>query len=209
MTGCKWDKGLKWDNLWDDIWRVLKPDGIVILHSTQFFTHRLVASQLKHFKYNYVWIKNRVTNFFLAKKQPLRIHEDVCVFYKKHGTYNPQMVGNKFFKKRVVMYGGKEEYYGKDKKHKDNWGKETIEGGHTGKYPNTLLKYPVRKNKKGEINASTRCDKMVDYFIKTYTNPLDHILDITCYDALCGKRAILLNRKYTGVDINPYNIISL
>ena len=201
MTGAKWDKELRWDELWKDIWRVLKPNGIVVLHSTQIFTHLLVASQIKHFKYNWVWKKNIATNFFLAKKQPLRIHEDICVFYKKPGTYNPQMIGDDFHQKRNVVYGGSEKYYG-ERKEKEN--KYTNEGGHKGRFPQTLLDFPIRKAKKTDKNkASTRCDEMVDYFIKTYSNEKDNILDITCYDALSGKRAVLLNRNYTGIDINP------
>ena len=90
-----------------------------------------------------------------------------------------------------------------DKQHKKSWGYETEKGGHKGKYPNTLLEYPIRKSKTGENNASTRTDEMVDFFIKTYTNEEDNILDITCYDALTGKRAKLLNRKYTGIDLEP------
>lgn len=203
MTGAKWDKTIRFEELWTDIWRILKPNGAVILHSTQYFTHKLVSTQLEHFKYNYVWLKNIATNFFLAKKQPLRITEDICVFYKKQPTYNPQMKGNTFHKKRVVKYGGKCEYYGNDKKHKTSWGYETENGGHKGRYPNTLLEYPIRKSKASENNASTRTDEMVDFFIKTYTNEEDHILDITCYDALTGKRAKKLNRNYTGIDLEP------
>ena len=110
------------------------------------------------------------------------------------------MVGNKFFKKRNVKFGGKEEYYGKDTKHKDNWGEETIKGGHIGRYPTDILRYDVRK---GTGGASTRPNELVDYMIKTYSNIGDHILDICCYDALTGKRAIQLQRNYTGIDLNP------
>ena len=68
MTKASWDKDLRWNELWTDIWRVLKPKGIVVLHSTQRFTIRLCSSQLKYFRYKWIWEKNRVTNFFIAKK---------------------------------------------------------------------------------------------------------------------------------------------
>ena len=201
ITGAKWDQNLKWDELWDEMWRVLKPNGVVILHCSMPFTFDLVSSQRKHFKYHYIWKKNIATNFFLAKKQPLRIHEEVCVFYKKQPTYNPQMVGDTFHKKRNVIYGGQDKYYGECRVTENI---ETEEGGHQGRYPNTFLEYPIRKSKKGDKNtASTRPDELVDFFIKTYTNEGDKILDLTCYDGLTGRRADILNRDYLGVDLNP------
>ena len=202
ITGASWDKGLRWEELWDDIWRVLKPNGVVVLHSSMPFTFDLVASQRQDFKYIYVWKKNIATNFFLAKKQPLRIHEDICIFYKNQPTYNPQMKGKEFHKKRNVIYGGQDKYYGECKV-KDGWGEETDEGGHKGRYPNTFLEYPIRKSKKKDKNtASTRPDELVDFFIKTYSNEGDNILDITCYDGLTGKRCQILNRNYLGIDKN-------
>ena len=203
ITQAPWDHGLDWDNLWSDIWRILKPNGSVILHSSMPFTFDLVSSQRKYFKYNYVWEKNIATNFFLSKKQPLRIHEDICVFYKKQPTYNPQMKGDEFYKKRNVIHGGKNKYYG-NKGIKDTlYQSITEEGGHKGRYPTTILKYPIRKSKKKDKNtASTRPDELVDFFIKTYTNPEDTIFDLTCYDGLTGKRCEILNRKYIGVDLN-------
>ena len=109
------------------------------------------------------------------------------------------MIGNEFHKKRNVIYGGQDKYYGECKV-KENI--ETDEGGHQGRYPNTLLEYPIRKSKKSDKNtASTRCDDLVDFFIKTYTNEGDTILDLTCYDGLTGKRCDLLNREYIGIDL--------
>ena len=201
ITGASWDQGLRWEELWEDIWRVLKDNGSVVLHSSMPFTFDLVNSQRQYFKYHYVWKKNIATNFFLAKKQPLRIHEEICVFYKKQPTYNPQMKGDDFHKKRNVIYRGQDKYYGECKVEKNI---ETKEGGHKGRFPNTFLEYPIRKSKKGDKNtASTRPDEIVDFFIKTYTNENDTILDLTCYDGLTGRRAELLNREYIGVDLNP------
>ena len=116
------------------------------------------------------------------------------------------MVGNEFHKKRNVIFGGQDKYYGecKVKEKIGGWGEETIEGGHKGRFPNTFLEYPIRKSKKKDKNtASTRTDDMVDFFIKTYTNENDTILDMTCYDGLTGKRCDVLNRNYIGVDLNP------
>lgn len=200
ITKAKWDNGLRWNELWNEMWRVLKPNGSVVLHSSMPFTFDLVATQRKYFKYHYIWKKNIATNFFHAKHQPLRIHEEICVFYKKQCTYNPQMRGEKFYKKRNVMYGGQDKYFGECNVQENI---ETEEGGHKGNYPNTFLEYDIRASKKSDKNtASTRPDELVDFFIKTYTNENDKILDLSCYDGLTGKRCEKLNRRYLGVDIN-------
>jgi len=198
LTGAKWDKVLNWDELWDDIWRVLKPNGVVVLHSTQRFTIELASSQIKYFKYKYVWKKNNSTNFLVAKYQPLRSCEDICVFYKKRGIYNPQMVGNEFHKKRNVKYGGANEYWGKCEQDKNII---TDEGGHYGRYPDDFLEFNIDKSKTKEKNAGTRSTELIDFILKTYSNENSKVLDITCYDARTGERCLLLNRQYTGIDL--------
>ena len=183
------------------MWRILKDNGAVVIHTSMPFTFDLVATQRKYFKYFWIWKKSNSTNFFLCKKQPLRITEEICVFYKKQPVYNPQMIGNTFYKKRNVTYGGKDKYY-VESKNKEN--KIITEGGHTGRYPTNFLEYNIRKSKKTDKNtASTRPDELVDFIIKTYSNEGDMIFDLTCYDALTGRRSELLNREYIGVDLKP------
>ena len=98
---------LDWKLLFKEMWRVLKPNGKIILHSSIPFTYDLI--QVEKPKYHYIWIKEHSTNFFHAKKQPLRQEEEILVYYKKQGTYNPQMIGEKFYKKTKC---GKSNYYG-------------------------------------------------------------------------------------------------
>ena len=132
-----------------------------------------------------------------AKYQPMRQHEDVVVFYKKSGgTYNPQMVGDEFHPKRNVKHGGAQQYWGKS----PDKNVVTKEGGHTGRYPTTILRFPIRR---GAGGAATRVPEMVDFFLRTYSNPGDEVLDITCYDAITGERCLALGRNYVGIDIDP------
>ncbi len=100
-TENKWDKSLDWDALWPDIWRILKPNGVVIIHASKPFTYKLIQSQTP--KYHYTWKKNISTNFFHAKKQPLRQIEEILIFYKNRHTYNPQMIGNEFKNKIFLI----------------------------------------------------------------------------------------------------------
>ena len=127
-TGKKWDKPIDWELLWKDMDRVLKPNGVVLLHSSIPFTYDLI--KIRKPKYNYIWIKKNPTNFFHAKNQPLRQVEEILVYYKKKHTYNPQMIGEqKMNNKRSNNYSG-DLYYGDQKPNESN---------HIGRYPTTYL----------------------------------------------------------------------
>lgn len=192
ITKNEWDKKLQWGFLFKEMWRVLKPNGKIILHCSIPFTYDLIKVEKP--KYHYIWVKDRPTNFFHAKNQPLRQEEEVLVYYKKLGIYNPQMIGNEFIKKTSA---GKSKYYGSRGENKTT----NKNDGHFGKYPNNILYYP--RHIRG---FSTRSNDLVDYFIKTYSNEEDTILDITCYNYLTGHRAVKLNRKYIGIDLNPVDM---
>lgn len=201
-TKATWDISLDWKILFPEMWRVLKPNGIIAIYSAIPFTYEIIKYEKP--KYHYTWIKNNSTGFFQAKYQPLRTTEEIFIYYKKRGTYNPQMIGDKFVKKRNVKYGGQQAYWGSDGVNKKN---EYIKSeGHTGKYPKNVLNYPIRKDKTG----ITRTDEHIDYFIKTYTNENDKILDMTCHCEYVGKRCDELNRNYLGIDLEKiiYNNIT-
>ena len=158
ITEAKWDNSLNWAELFPEMWRVLKPDGIIVLHSSMPFTYELLKYETP--RYHYSWKKNNSTGFFQAKLQPLRDIEEVLIYYKSPGTYNPQMKGNTFYKKRYNKQNDSQNNYG----HRENISKSftSEDEGHTGKYPTTFLEFPVRKDKTG-IN---RPDEMMDFFIK-------------------------------------------
>jgi len=186
ITECKWDTPLDWDNLWDDIWRVLKPNGIVALHASMPFTYTLIKSQTP--KYHYSIKKNKQTGFFRSKTQPLRNNEELLIYYKKPGTYNPQMIGDEV---RIIKGGAsnKNKYYGR--------GKEPIkERTYIGFHPSTSMdmKTTVRGGK-------TTSDDIIDYVIKTYSNEGETVLDMTTHNTIVGDRVKLLNRKFIGVDL--------
>ena len=153
QTKAKWDSSLRWDELFKEMWRVLKPNGIIALHSAIPFSYELLKYEKP--KYNYNWLKNNSTGFLTAKYQPLRIMEDVYIYYKKRGTYNPQMIGQEHHPKRNVKYGGKNAYWGEAGSKKENV--IIKEEGHVGRHPTTLLEYPIRK---GKGNGITRCESL-------------------------------------------------
>jgi len=199
-TKARWDTALDWDKLFPQMWRVLKPDGIICLYASLPFTYELLRYETP--RYHYSWKKNNSTGFFTAKKQPLRCIEEIFIYYRMSGTYNPQMVGDKFVKKRNVKVGGENAYWGESLTTKDN--EYITSEGHKGKYPTTCQEWKIRKDKTG----ITRTDEHIDYFIKTYSNENDTILDMTCHNEYVGSRCESLNRSYIGVDLD-LNIESL
>ena len=186
-TENKWDKALNWEELWKDIWRILKPNGVVVIHASKPFSYKLIQSQTP--KYNYNWIKTKPTNFFHAKKQPLRKVEEIYVFYKKKHTYNPQMIGDKIYKTGTAKPS---DYYG------DRVEPKKPNTFHTGKYPTDVLEF-----KREVRGGKTISDDMIDFFIKTYSNENDLVLDMTTHNKVVGNRVIELKREFIGIDINP------
>lgn len=196
ITDAKYDKPLNWVELWPEIWRVLKPKGVVAIHSSQPFTFDLVASQRKHFKYNWYWKKIGCapTGFLFSKYQPNRNIEEICIFYKKFGTYNPQMVL-------------------RDKPYNDK-GKRILKSDYYSENFNTYLKKPIVNSthnkpthilemKRRNHKFSTRRIEMCEYFIKTYSNIGETVLDLTCSDGQSALACQNLERFYIGFDLNP------
>ena len=144
ITKNKWDKPLDWDMLFKEMWRVLKPTGIIVLYASCPFTYELLKYEKP--KYHYSWIKNNSTGFFKAKLQPLRRVEEIFVYYKKQGTYNPQMEGDDF---KLYKYTSNTttDYYGHKSQNTTNkviYDYEKTKG-HNGKYPTTFKDWKIRK----------------------------------------------------------------
>ena len=197
ITKAVWDIPLRWDELFPEMWRVLKPDGIICLYASMPFTYELLKYQTP--KYHYTWKKNNSTGFFCAKKQPLRNTEEIFIYYKKTGTYNPQMVGNKHYKKRMMVHTGGSGYFTTSKGAKTlEKSYKTEEGSHKGKYPTVLQEWTIRRDNTG----ITRTDDQIDFFLTTYSNEGDTVLDMTCHNRTVGNRCSELGRKYIGVDLN-------
>ena len=191
-TACKWDSILPLDKLWKEYNRVLKENGVIVLTASQPFTSILVNNDLKMFKYSLVWDKVAVTNPMLAKKQPMRCHEDIVVFYKKQPTYNPQMRVGKIWSR-----AGKKE-------HKtDTLGQSTLfnNGSDTSemKYTKSIMTFSNADKTKNKHPTQKPIDLM-EYLIKTYTNEGDTVLDNTMGSGTTNLACIKLNRKSIGIE---------
>lgn len=191
-TQNKWDIMLPLDELWKQYMRISK--GAIVLHAAQPFTSLLVSSNLKHFKYDWIWEKTKATGHLNAKKQPLRNKEDILVFYKKQPTYNPQMTQGEPYKNKAgkdhdsqsSMTGS----YGKYSNYRpDNEGT---------RYPKQILKFNVVQ--RGTLHPTEKPVALLEYLIKTYTNPGDLILDNCMGSGSTGEAALKTGRKFIGIE---------
>jgi DNA modification methylase len=203
-TQNKWDSVIDLQKLWGEYERIITNEGAIVLTSQGIFTAKLILSNEKDFKYKITWIKSKSTNFLNAKKQPLRKHEDICVFYKKQPTYNPQMTEGEAYDKgvRKDQYTGS---YGDFKpRHIKSSGK---------RYPNDVVFYEEEmaddyvyvKTAESEGTVFHPTQKPIElgrYLIKTYTNPGDIVLDNACGSGSFLLSAMLENRNFIGIEKN-------
>ena len=193
-TACKWDSIIPLEPMWEQLKRIIKPNGAIVMTASQPFTSVLVCSNLSMFKYDWVWNKSRPTGVLNAKKQPLRDKEDVLVFYKKQVTYNPQGVEscNRMVDKGVHN-GNNSTCYG------------DIAGG-TGVYNQTTTGYPrqvLHIGSEGKtVHPTQKPVALMEYLIKTYTNEGETVLDFTAGSFTTGVACKNLNRKFIGIEMD-------
>lgn len=190
-TQCKWDTQIPLDQWWNNCWRVCKPNAPVVLHAAMPFTATLVASQIKWFKYEWIWEKSKATNYLNAKKQPLRAHESICVFYRKPATYNPQMTQGEAYNKGTAKR--ETSVYGSQR---------AVEVRSDGdRYPRTV-QYFVTAESEGKLHPTQKPIALAEYLVSTYTNEGDVVLDPTMGSGTTLRAAKNLNRKYIGFELD-------
>jgi len=204
-TQCKWDSIIDLDKLWKEYKRVIKDNGVIVLFSAEPFTSNLIMSNTKDFKYRWTWNKIKASNHLNSRRQPLRCIEDICVFYKKQPTYNPQLRDR--LKKNIrdpkKEYGkGNNKTYGETKQnYLFNSGREIpLEKG----YPLDLLEFSQLGsfgNKR--VHPTQKPIELIEYMINTYTNEGDLILDNTCGSGTTGLGAKNLKRYYIMMEQDP------
>jgi site-specific DNA-methyltransferase (adenine-specific) len=187
-TACKWDSIVDLDLLWKQYKRIIKDNGAIVLTASQPFTTKLISSNYEMFKYDWVWNKRKATGHQLVKKQPLRLKEDVLVFYKQQPIYNPQMTEGKPYKSRPGKIN-KEGVYGQVGKHRnDNNGI---------RYPKNIIEFSfVHK----PVHPTEKPIELMEYLVKTYTNEGDMVLDNTMGSGTTGVGCVNTGRKFIGIE---------
>jgi site-specific DNA-methyltransferase (adenine-specific) len=193
-TACKWDSIIPLDSLWEQLKRVIKPKGAIVLTASQPFTSALINSNIKEFKYCWVWQKNLKTGNLNARRMPMGGHEDITVFCRGSPTYNPQKrkrtdevkAGNKNNSKTSV-YGAQRDVY-------LNRQSDLI-------HPDTVISsIKCVHNSKGKVHPTQKPVALMEYLIKTYTNEGETVLDFTMGSGTTGVACITTERGFIGIE---------
>lgn len=184
-TACKWDSVIPLEPMWEQLKRLIKSNGAIVMTAGQPFTSVLVASNLKMFKYCWVWKKTKPTGHLNAKKQPLKVYEDICVFYDKQCSYKPQ--GTKPTDKLV------------SRTNRGNYGecskttRQTVTN-----YPRNIVEFQSIDG----VHQTQKPVALMEYLIKTYTVEGETVLDFTMGSGTTGVACKNLNRKFVGIEMD-------
>ena len=196
LTSLSWDTAIPFDKLWKEYNRIIKDNGAVLLFGQEPFSSYIRLSNIKHYKYDIYWQKERIVNIFQVKRRPGKVIETISVFYKKQCTYNPQM----------TIHDGK-RVTNKIKNGKfgvlvDNGEKIPFEYNDKGlRYPLQIVKFP-RDILKSNLHPTQKPVSLLEYLIKTYTNEEDIILDNCIGSGTTAIAALRTNRRYIGFELN-------
>ena len=188
-TACKWDSVIPFEPMWERINKLIKPNGAVVLFGSQPFTSALVMSNVKMFKYEWVWNKSLAGNGILAKKQPLKIHENVVVF--NSNIYIPEMR-----KGKARWKGGIKDKHGtfSNAEAPKVWSDEY--------YPTSIIDISGAGMRSGRVHPTQKPVALLEYLIKTYTNEGETVLDFTMGSGSTGVACKNTGRNFIGIELD-------
>jgi site-specific DNA-methyltransferase (adenine-specific)/modification methylase len=192
-TQNEWDSLIDLEQLWAQYARVVKPRGAIILTSQGLFTARLMMSNPKWFKYKLSWVKSKPTNFLNAKKQPLRQHEDVCVFYRKQPEYFPQMSAGEPYSKGV-----------RKNQHTGSYGRfhPSLVASDGERYPTDVVYFKTAESEGPVYHPTQKPVALGKYLVRTYSRPGDLVLDNAFGSGSFLVAAAAENRRFIGIERN-------
>jgi len=189
-TACKWDSVIDFELMWEQLNRIIKDNGVIVLFGSEPFSSALRMSNIKNYRYDWIWHKNTYTNFYFVKKQPAKKHEVISIFYNNQPTYNAQMEeGKPYIDKR----------HKKERKTdliKKSISKIDIENKGV-RYPSSIQNF---KNGGKKHHPTQKPIELMEYLIKTYTNENETVLDFTMGSGSTGVACQNTNRKFIGIE---------
>lgn len=200
-TSIKWDNILNFTKMWKELNRIVKPKGNILIFGSQPFSSLVVTSNLKQFRYELIWNKNKCGSPGLAKIRPQKVHENIMVFSQESGcTYNPIMeVGDAYERnsKNPEGYGsGKNTHgYGFGKK-------KTMSSKNSGtRYPKSILHASRNFSAQQTVHPTQKPTNLLNWLIMTYSNPNDVVMDFTMGSGSCGVSCVLTGRNFIGIEL--------
>ena len=203
-TACKWDTIIPLDKMWIHLKRIIKDNGAIVLFGSEPFSSYLRMSNIKDYKYDWIWIKNSPTGFWNAKIMPMKNHENISVFYSKQPRYNPQRTKRTYeefklcYRENDSNSNAGESFGGRSKKiirksKEDQWYKN----------PNMDIYFNLDDKRDGSRHSTQKPVKLMEYLIKTYTNENEIVLDFTMGSGTTGVACKQLNRDFIGIELDP------
>ncbi|WP_288080647.1 site-specific DNA-methyltransferase [Pseudomonas sp.] len=194
-TQNKWDAVIPFEAMWPQYWRILKPAGVIALTASQPFSSALLMSQASRFKHEWIWIKNRGSNFANTVREPMKEHESVLVFSRGKWTYNKQMQERTGGGLSRVKYDfnkvTKTENYGKFDKPPPAQGEMRV--------PSSWQKFNVEVG----LHPTQKPVALMEYLIRTYTNEGDLVLDNCMGSGTTGVACMNTGRSFIGMEMDP------
>ena len=194
ITACRWDNVIPFDDMWQRLNALIKPNGAIVLFGSEPFSSLLRVSNLKAYKYDWVWEKSKATNFLNANKQPLRAKENISVFYDKQCTYNPQIeIGgayNKGIRKRQTdgdVYGSFNQV-------------EILSDG--ARKPRDVIYFKTAESEGQSFHKTQKPVALIEYLIKTYTNEGETVLDFTMGSGTTAVACKNTGRNFYGCELD-------
>ena len=194
-TACKWDSAIPFDLMWEQLNRIIKPNGAIVLFGSQPFTSSLIMSNPKMFKYEWIWEKDGGSNFSTTKYQPMKEHENILIFGKAKVNYYAQRqnrIGSRKGKITTTIDSGrKNSVYG------------TQYGGLIISVPELRTPRSIQRfTRERGLHPTQKPTALMEYLIKTYTNENETVLDFTMGSGTTGVACVNTNRNFIGIELD-------
>ena len=194
ITACKWDSIIPFEPMWEQLNRIVKPNGVIALFGTEPFSSKLRLSNIKNYKYDWIWEKSKATGFLNAKKQPLRAYENISIFYSLQPNYQPQTTQGAAYNKGVRKLQTLDDVYGKFNQ---------VEVKSEGKrYPRNVIYFKTAESEGKVYHKTQKPVALLGYLIRTYTNEGETVLDFTMGSGSTGVACVNTGRNFIGIELD-------
>jgi site-specific DNA-methyltransferase (adenine-specific) len=196
-TSCSWDLQIPFEAMWFELKRIIKPNRAIVLFGSQPFTSILITSNLKMFKYEWIWEKSKSGSAFTAKYRPVNKHENILVFGKGTLLYKPVLTeGTPYSRNHDVSECDVNN-------HGIGFNRKVVKTENNGfRYPITVQKFQQKWRRQDQIHPTQKPVELMEYLIKTYTNENETVLDFTMGSGTTGVACVNTNRKFIGIEMD-------
>jgi len=204
-TACKWDSIIPLEPMWEQLKRIMKPNGAIVVTASQPFTTMLISSNMKMFKYCWVWEKSKGLNFVQAKNMPIKFHEDIVVFSEGKTTHKAQCTKRMAYNPQGLIRVDKKWSRPKRYENGHNFSRDShllervIEYGN---YPRSIIKISNSKHQERGLHPTQKPVALMEYLVKTYTNEGEIVVDFAIGSCTTGVACINTKRRFIGIELN-------